>query len=101
MPENSPVPAVTNNSTTPSPVTAPVTQTTPPTTSSPSTPSVMTEASEGTTPSVLNEDAPKAPEGAPEKYTDWKLPEGMEFAEGQKEAVETLFKDSNITQENG
>jgi hypothetical protein len=56
---------------------------------------------ETTAPSILNEETPKAPEGAPEKYTDWKLPEGMEFVEGQREAVETLFKDSNLNQETG
>ncbi len=51
-------------------------------------------------PEIKPEDKkPDAPQGAPEKYEDFKLPEGFQFDKAQLEAATTLFKESGLTQE--
>lgn len=46
-------------------------------------------------PSLLN----KAPEGAPEKYADFKLPEGMKFDQAGLEKATAIFKELNLPQD--
>lgn len=47
------------------------------------------------------EDAPKpeAPAGAPEKYADFKLPEGYQFDAAELTKATTLFKEMNLSQD--
>jgi len=47
----------------------------------------------------LEGDKPVVPEGAPEKYGDWKLPEGYQLDTGVSEAAGAMFKDLNLTQD--
>lgn len=47
-------------------------------------------------PSILNKDAPA---GAPEKYADFKLPDGFEVNAETMTAAQALFKESNLSQE--
>lgn len=55
--------------------------------------------------SLLNKDqkpADKKEEAkVPEKYEDWKLPEGFKLADGVGEKVNTLFKELGMSQESG
>lgn len=41
----------------------------------------------------------KVAAGAPEKYSEFKMPEGVEFTADIKERAEPLFRDLNLTQE--
>lgn len=60
-------------------------------------------------PTLLNQTEPKttetepkppsSPSGAPESYTDFKLPEGYELDKGIKEEVGPLFKGMNLSQD--
>lgn len=50
------------------------------------------------TKSALNKDA-KPPEGAPEKYTDFKLPEGLKLQPEALTEVSTIFKGLNLSQD--
>lgn len=54
--------------------------------------------SDGTTLLTKKEDEAPKPEGAPEKYADFKLPEGIELKDEQLEAATKLFKDLNLPQ---
>lgn len=55
---------------------------------------------DGTTLLTKKEDeAPTPTEGAPEKYADFKLPEGIELKGEQLEAATKLFKDLNLSQD--
>lgn len=73
-----------------------------------------TTTSSGTTPkegeaggaegtSLVNKDdkGEKPPEGAPEKYADWKVPDGFEIPEEQGKEVNELFKGLNLSQDAG
>jgi len=42
---------------------------------------------------------PKPPEGAPEAYADWKLPDGYALDTGVSESGTKLFKELNLTQD--
>jgi hypothetical protein len=42
---------------------------------------------------------PEPPAGAPEKYGDWKLPEGYQLDTGVSETASGLFKELNLTQD--
>jgi hypothetical protein len=44
-------------------------------------------------------DKPAEPTGAPEAYTDWKLPDGYTLDTGVSEAGTKIFKDLNLTQD--
>jgi len=46
----------------------------------------------------LDKEAPKAPEGAPEKYEDWKVPEGYTLDAKAAEAATPLFKELGLSQ---
>jgi hypothetical protein len=55
-------------------------------------------------PSLLNKevkDEKKAPEGAPEKYTDFKVPEGFALDPKVAEEAGTIFKELNLSQDAG
>jgi hypothetical protein len=43
----------------------------------------------------------KPAEGAPEKYADWKLPEGYAIDEAAGKEINELFRSMNLTQESG
>jgi hypothetical protein len=48
---------------------------------------------------VKDDKKPDAPAGAPEKYTDFKLPEGIKLEGDQLTAATTLFKESGLSQD--
>jgi hypothetical protein len=55
-------------------------------------------SSPSTAPSLLNKDEPKAPAGAPEKYEDFKVPEGFELDEKVAAEIAPIFKDLGLNQ---
>lgn len=59
-------------------------------------PEAKVEPKEGDAPK--EGDTPK-PEGAPEKYADFKLPEGYKFDPTELEKATVLFKDNNLSQD--
>lgn len=65
-------------------------------------PATASEAAPGTKPaeaaSLLNQEAPKAPEGAPEKYEDFKAPEGFEVDKEALAEATPLFKELGLSQ---
>jgi hypothetical protein len=50
---------------------------------------------------LLNQDAPKAPEGAPEKYEAWTVPEGWSIDETASTEAGSLFKEMGLSQTQG
>lgn len=50
---------------------------------------------------LLGQKPPEAPAGAPEKYEPWKLPDGLKLSDETSTALNTLFKEANISQETG
>lgn len=76
----------------------PTPEPTPTPTSSPTTESTPTSSPE---PSLLNKDEPKTPEApkAPDKYADFKLPDGVKLDGDALTAATTLFKEYNLPQE--
>lgn len=84
----------------PSPTPTPSPQPTLSPTPSP-TSSATPEAKSGDKPSVLNEAGEKPPvqQGAPEKYADFKLPEGFEADKDSLEKALPVFKELNLSQE--
>ena len=50
--------------------------------------------------SVLNKE-PEVPKGAPEKYEDWKLPDGSSKDLPELKVAEEMFKKANLTQSQG
>lgn len=65
-----------------------------------STSSTSSEASPPEKPSLLTEPEPKAeaPAGAPEKYTDFTLPDGVKLADESLTKAQELFKGLNLPQ---
>lgn len=68
----------------------------------------VAETSPATEPSVLNQpttekttETPTEPAGAPEAYSDWKMPEGYEIDTEAKTEADTIFKELNLTQDQG
>jgi hypothetical protein len=52
--------------------------------------------------SLLNKDVKKEPaSGAPEKYETFKVPEGHEISEDTSKEINSLFKDLNLSQDQG
>ena len=51
--------------------------------------------------SLLNKDAKDTPTGAPEKYSDYKVPEGFVLDPEVKTEADKLFKGMNLSQEQG
>ncbi len=49
---------------------------------------------------LLTKEESKAPEGAPEKYTDFTVPEGFKLDPKMAEEAQTMFKDMNLSQAN-
>jgi|SRR5690242_17876636 len=89
-------------------ITTPTSETTtpatPPTDSKPvdQKPAADTKAEGGEDKSLLNKDAPKEeakPQGAPEKYEDYKVPEGFTLDAEVKTEADKLFKEANLPQE--
>src|SRR5215475_1881377 len=74
-----------------------------PTETKPPEPKPTTETkSEDDKSSLLNKDVKKeAAVGAPEKYEPFKIPDGFEITEDSAKEVNTLFKDLNLSQEQG
>ena len=98
--ENAPVetpPANTPEARTPEGQIKPVTSQSTVTTPTPQTPTDTTKGEEGKT--LLNEKPKDQPlVGAPEKYEDFKAPEGYEFKSETMDGARTLFKDLNLSQ---
>src|SRR6516164_3250619 len=93
--------------TTQAPATGAPTSSSPQTASSTTTPASQPTTQPATTPtepsterSLLNRGAEPAPAaGAPEKYADFKLPEGYELDTARGEAATKIFKELNLSQE--
>lgn len=103
MPETSPQtsPAETVVTATPTPTPTPETSSTTPQPSPTPTPAETPKSSEKTEPtSVLNTktEEPKAPEGAPEKYSDYKVPEGYTLDPEAAKGANEIFKKHNLSQ---
>jgi hypothetical protein len=49
----------------------------------------------------LNQEAPKAPAGAPDKYEAWTVPEGFSIDEPTSAEAGTLFKEMGLSQAQG
>lgn len=77
------------------------TPTTPSTPTEPK-PETKAESSEPSPkPSLANEKPAQASAGAPEKYEAFKVPEGFEMPEESSKEVSAMFKDLNLSQEQG
>lgn len=58
-----------------------------------------TETKPDPTKTALNQKEAKVPEGAPEKYTDFTLPEGLKLEPKALEDAQALFKGMNLSQD--
>src|SRR5215471_13159390 len=81
---------------------------TPPPSMKPGTaPSTAEKATSATTPteaepkSLLNQEAPKAPEGAPAQYEAWTVPEGFTIDEPTEAEAASIFKEMGLSQAQG
>lgn len=79
--------------------TAPPSESTPPVSSTPATPETKIETppapKDAKDPSLLNQ----KPAGAPDKYADFKLPEGLKLEPTALTEASTLFKGMNLSQD--
>lgn len=90
------MPEETSQTTTPPTTTTPATPPAPE--PSPSTAAPSSSPATDTEPTILNEKEPVAPQGAPEKYEDFKVPEGHTLDEAVATEFTTLAKDMNLSQ---
>lgn len=68
-------------------------------TTSPASPSTEPTTTPSTEPGATLLDSTDAPQGAPEKYEPFTLPEGFEMPEELRTEAETLLKDLNLPQD--
>ncbi len=109
MAEGEPTPAAAQEPTAPAPAEATQTQTTPPAqVAQTDTPVIQpgggeTKKDEGDAPLIQPEpkkEEPAKPEGAPESYEAFTVPEGFQMDEARTTEVNSLFKELNLTQGN-
>lgn len=101
MPETSPTTSPEGTAGTPTPPTAEPSSTTPPASPAPETPpsNGKTEPSVLNTPPAEPKPGDAKPEGAPDKYADYKIPEGYKLDADAAKGANELFKSLNLSQD--